>query len=288
MSTLNRLIKSGYQRAKTLTKTYAKTFYFSSIFLPPQKRYAAFSVYAACRISDNAVDDLSESAAYQLDKVRKKIDAVYNNTRLNDCVLLAFKETVNKYGIPRQYFDDLIDGMYMDLNKNRYQNFDQLYSYCYRVAGVVGLMMSKIFGYTNPQVPEYAVNLGIAMQLTNIARDIKEDFQRGRIYLPSEDMARFKVSESHIANEQLDSNFTELLRFQIWRARNYYDNSSNGIKMISDLRSRLTVTAMKEIYSAILNSIENNNYDVFSKRAYVPNRKKFMLTLKFLIEGKYL
>jgi len=228
-------IRAGYYTAKLITRQYAKTFYFASRFLTKEKRNAAYSIYAACRVSDDSVDNPEDSPSpVRLEQINKKINAAYRNQEANDSLLLAFKDTICRYQIPKRYFDELIEGMYMDLHKNRYKDFEELYTYCYKVAGVVGLIMLNVFGYTNQEAAKYSVDLGIAMQLTNILRDIKEDYRRGRIYLPKDEMARFGVSENHIAEGKVDENFIALLRLQIQRAKEYYHNSYKGIKMISD------------------------------------------------------
>jgi phytoene synthase len=284
------LIKKGFTDAEAITKRFARTFYFASRFLPKEKKYAAYSVYTICRISDESVDSSSGlSAEESLLKLGEGINAVYQNASLNNNpVLSAFRQTVNNYSIPEEYFVELIKGMYMDLEKNRYDNFDELYGYCYKVAGVVGLIMLKIFGYKNPEAEKYAVNLGIAMQLTNILRDIKEDYERGRIYLPLEDMQRFQVTEKEIAECKVNENFKALLRFQIDRARKYYTNAIPGIKMINDKGSRFVVCAMKDLYSGILKAIEKNGYDVFSKRAHLNSAEKLIATLKIILRAEYL
>jgi phytoene synthase len=176
----------------------------------------------------------------------------------------------------------------MDLNKNRYENFNELYTYCYRVAGVVGLIMLKIFGSHYKEAEKYAVDLGIAMQLTNILRDIKEDFERGRIYLPGDEMERFGVSKDFIAGNKMNSDFIALLQFQIARARQYYQRSAKGIKMINNVLSRLVVCMMMEMYAGILNVIEENDYDVFSQRAHVTTAGKLGIAIKILFKGYYL
>lgn len=285
----NNSIKLGFKEARTITKNHAKTFYFASCFFPRNKRQAAYAVYALCRASDESVDTGKNISCHnRLAQISEKIAAVFNNSPLGENLLLAFRETVKRYHIPREYFAELLAGMQMDLEKDRYQNFEELHPYCFRVAGVVGLIMLKILGYKNPQAEKYAIDLGVAMQLTNILRDIREDFERGRVYLPQDEMARFGVSESSISQAKIDNNFVALLKFQIKRARQYYASSSAGIGMISNLRSRFVVLAMKEIYSGILTSIENNAYHVFSQRAQVATKKKVIIALKILFRGQYL
>lgn len=271
-------INIGYRRAEKITRKYAKSFYFASLFLSKEKRDAVYSIYAICRLSDEATD--KDASLAELSAIKRDIDAVYANEELNINILLAFKETIYKYSIPRYYFDELIEGMYMDFRKKYYEDFTGLKAYCYRVAGVVGLMMLRIFGFKDPEAENYAVNLGIAMQLTNILRDIKEDYERGRIYLPREELSLFGVSENDIARGIAGKKFKALLKFQVNRARKFYADSEPGIQMITDLRCRFATELMKEIYSGILDEIEKNDYDVFSKRVYVKSWGKIIRAFK--------
>jgi len=282
-------LESGFAWAKEITKKCAKTFYFVSKFFPRQQRYAAYSVYALCKLSDETVDDTEASLqAESLSKLKRQIASVYDTTPLNNCMLFAFKQTVNKYKIPKDYFDEILEGMRMDLNKNRYADFQELYVYSYRVAGVVGLIMLKIFGYQDKLADKYAENLGIALQLTNILRDIKEDFFRGRVYLPQDEMRQFGISQDHISYAKVDEKFKAFMQFQIKRARQYYADSSPGIRMIGNARSRLVALLIKELYSCVLNEIEKNDYDIFSQRAQVNNFKMLIIVIKTLIQAKYL
>lgn len=278
----------GFLIARAITKQYAKTFYFASRFLKKDKRKAAYTIYAICRISDETVDNAKiDYAGQNLEKLEKNIAAVYNQAVPEDAILSAFSQTVEKYKIPQEYFKDLIAGMYLDLRKNRYKNFAELYDYCYKVAGVVGLIMLQIFGYKDTRAQSYAVDLGIAMQLTNIVRDVKEDYLRGRIYLPEDEMKRFSVAETDIAAARINENIQQLLKFQIDRAREYYKNAKSGISLIEDRNSRFVVCAMANIYSGILNSIEKNNYDIFSRRAHVSISGKISAVLKIMLKGEY-
>ena len=278
----------GFSIAQAITKKYGKTFYFASLFLKKEKRFAAYVVYAICRLSDESVDDKrNSSAAKSLTSLQQKIDSAYQNARMADPLLLAFRQTINKYRIPKKYFDALMEGMYMDLYKNRYKNFEELYDYCYKVAGIAGLIMLEIFGYTDPKATDHAISLGVAMQLTNILRDIKEDFNRGRIYLPEDEIRHFGVSETDISQSRTNENFKALMKFQIARSREYYEKAKQGIKMLDDLNSRFVVCAMTDIYSRILNSIEKNDYDVFTRRAYVSTPRKIIAVSKIIFKGKY-
>lgn len=282
-------IKAGFAEAKAITAKFAKTFYFASHFLPKEKRMAAYSVYSVCRISDESVDTAQEELKQDnLAGLRQKIDAAYGNSPLRNGLLSAFRETINKYAIPKKYFDELTEGMHTDLEKNRYETFEELSLYCWRVAGVVGLMMLKIFGYSDPAAGKYAEKLGLAMQLTNILRDINEDASVNRIYLPLEELKQYGLSEDDIFAKKLDEKFINLLKFQIRRARQYYEESLAGIKLIDDAACRLTALAMRKMYCGILRAIERNNYDVFSRRAQLNPAQKTMVILKILFSGKYL
>jgi phytoene synthase len=280
----------GFRKAKEITSKFARTFYLASFFLPRKKKYASYAVYAICRLSDETVDeDLSlPEKEDKLLRMEEKIKLAYTQGENGDPLLESFRQTVDNYKIPREYFDELIAGMRMDLRIKRYSYFPSLYDYCYRVAGVVGLIMLKVFGYKDTAAEGYAVKLGVAMQLTNILRDIKEDSLRGRIYLPLEDVERFGVGEEQITACRMNENFKELLRFQIKRCRKYYDDSSAGIGLIDNPASRFVVLCMKEMYSGILDEIEKNDYDVFGRRACVGKLKKIGIILKIILERKYL
>lgn len=281
-------LAEGYRQARRITKQYAKTFYLAGCFLPREKRDAAFSVYAIGRLGDEAVDGIHASPKDKLiAQVKDKVAAAYaaSNDSLNEPLLLVFRETVKKFHIPKHYLDELFAGISMDLEKTRYRNFQELYTYCYRVAGVVGLLMLKIFGEVKPQAQKYAIDLGIAMQLTNILRDIPEDWGRGRIYLPQEEMVRYRITESDIANKTVSSDFKALLQFQIQRAREYYASAKEGIKNIQHGRSRFVVSVMLQMYSEILTVIERQGYDIYSKRAYVPAFRKVSIIACAMAHG---
>jgi len=276
----------GFLLAEAITREHAKTFYFASRFLKKDKRNAAYAVYALCRLSDDAVDNPVSSHSQQtLEELERKISDAYKGKNIDDPLLSAFRQTIEQYHIPQEYFQDLISGIRLDLEKNRYSNFAQLLDYCYKVAGVVGLIMLRIFGYQDKQAERYAVELGIAMQLTNILRDIKEDFARGRIYLPQDELQHFQVTESDISSARINEKFRQLLKFQIARARKYYQSAKSGIPLIEDKNSRFVVLAMSDIYSGILKDIEKNNYDVFSRRARVSIIDKINAVLKIILKG---
>ena len=181
--------------------------------------------------------------------------------------MMAWQDTLKSYAIPIELPLDLMDGVAMDIEFKPFETFEELYVYCYKVAAVVGLMTSEIFGYSDKKALEHAIELGIAMQLTNILRDIGEDVDRGRIYLPLEDLRRFNYSQEEFMQKRINNNFTNLMKFQIERARSYYRSSEKGIPML-ERQSRFGVCISSINYGNILSAIEKNNYDVFSKRAY--------------------
>ncbi|MBM3255480.1 MAG: phytoene/squalene synthase family protein [Candidatus Omnitrophica bacterium] len=277
----HKALKSGFAQARKITRRHAKIFYFASHFLPGPKQNAAYAIYVACRDSDEAVDNMRFSEKQKLlDKIKCDIEAAYKGSALNEDTLLAFRDTIKKFNIPEYYFKELLEGMQMDLVKNRYQSFEELYAYCYKVAGVIGLIMLKVFGYDNPGIQKYAIDLGIAMQLTNILRDIKEDWDKGRVYLPQDELCNFGVSEEDIAEGKIDDNFKRLIQFQIKRARDYYASSREGIKLIDSRRMRFVILSMHQMYSGILDAIEHCGFDVFSHRAYTCGPRKAYIVLK--------
>ena len=188
--------------------------------------------------------------------------------------MIAFAATVRQYSIPKEYFVEVAEGCRMDLTISRYQTWEDLQKYCYRVAGVVGLIMSCVFGLTDPAAKVQAVQMGEAMQLTNILRDIKEDHDRGRIYLPIDDMDRFKYSQRDLSASLVNESFRELMKFEIHRTRELYRTGAMGLKCLTDDGSRFTAAAMGVIYAGILNAIERQHYDVFSRRARLTHAAK--------------
>lgn len=288
-------LKPAYSHCRAITRYYAKTFYMATRFLPNEKQRSIFAIYGLCRYLDNLVDeveDLSTGEELNLNEVDEKLNefkdnlsAIYQGHSSEDPILSAFSDTLQKYHIPIKYPFLLIEGVRSDLEKNRYSTFKELYDYSYKVASVVGLMTSKVFGYTDEKALEYAIDLGIAMQLTNILRDIGEDLERNRIYLPTDELKRFGVSEEELFNREKSENFLELMRFQIERARSYYAKADIGIKMLSK-DSRLPVYLARYNYSRILDKIEENDFEVFDKRAYLNNFEKFAILPRIFVKMK--
>lgn len=276
-------VEEAYRHCRSITLRYARTFYFASIFLPKPKRNACYAVYAFCRYIDDLVDTVSEEKEVNRDVIdrtiaewQRRLDCTYAGELVNDPVMIAWGDTLRRFSIPRGLPDELIAGVMTDLRTSvRFETFDELREYCYRVASVVGLMTSEIFGYTHEHTLEHAIDLGIAMQLTNILRDIGEDHANDRIYIPREELHRFGLDEQAIATRRICQGFRELMRFQIHRAHMYYEQAEPGIAML-DRDSRLTVKLMSHNYRRILNVIECNGYDIFSQRAAVPLHRKLM------------
>ncbi|KFE71281.1 phytoene/squalene synthase family protein [Hyalangium minutum] len=298
------LVAQGYRLAQRVTREHAKSFYFASYLLFGARRKAAFALYAFCRRLDDMVDEGSQGAApvdlkARLARARQMVAEVYlpmpelaapgldsPAERLMSAEaqspwdageFAALKHAVYHYRIPEQPFQDLISGMEMDLTKDRYATYAELDLYCYRVAGVVGLMLTPVLGCSDPRAVSHAADLGRAMQLTNILRDVREDLERGRVYLPAEELRAFGLSEDDLRRGQVDNRWRDFMRFQISRARALYARAGAGVDYIEGFGSRRMVRLMGGIYGDILRVIEARDCDVFSERAWVPGRRKLAL-----------
>ncbi len=270
-------LANAYEYCRQITRHHAKTFYLATFFLPENQQNPIYAMYALLRTVDDLVDlaeDKLTNGQLSRDELNGSIETW--KSRLRDCyagkpmedpILMAWQDTLRHFSVPAELPLDLIDGVAMDIEFTPFETFDQLYVYCYKVASVVGLMSSEIFGYSDPRALDHAIELGIAMQLTNILRDIGEDVDRGRIYLPLEELRRFGYSTDAFMKKTMNRNFIELMKFQIARARKYYDSAEQGIPMLS--RScRFAVRVSSRNYNDILSTIEQNDYDVFTKRAF--------------------
>jgi phytoene synthase len=281
-------LDADLRSCRAVTRKYAKSFFFASHVLPAEKRDASYAVYAFCRRADNLVDEVRsgesrEAVRAQLEELRSMLESAYaTDTVFADPELRAFSHTVRTMNIPIDYFSDLLKGVEMDLKITRYETFEELQVYCYRVASVVGLIMAHIMGAVSPEALQRAADLGTAMQLTNILRDIGEDARRGRIYLPLADLRRFGVEERELTAGRMTPSMRALLAFQIDRSRTYYERASWGIPLLPDDGSRFCVRLMSELYSGILDEIEKIDYDVFAGRAYVSYFSKFVITARLI------
>lgn len=279
-------VDESYQLCRHLTAKYAKTFYLATLLMSPAKRHAIWAIYAWCRRTDELVDGPAAgiTTPETLDLCEQQLESIFDGYPV-DNFDVALVDTLKHFPMDIQPFRDMLAGHRMDLYRSRHETFDELYLYCYRVAGTVGLMSSSVMGVDKnantapwsqkqPYIPtEQAIALGIAMQLTNILRDVGEDASRGRIYIPEEDLGRFNYSEQDLFKGVVDERWRSLMRFQIARARQFYALAEKGISHLSP-DARLPVWAALIHYSRILSVIERNDYDVFSQRAYVPQWKK--------------
>ncbi len=281
-------VTEAYENCRQVTQRASKTFYWGSIFLPPPKRSAIWAIYAFCRVVDDLVDEAADttlrvghlrgsySPAKSIDGWRRALEHIYRYGEVGDePILYAWRDMLERYPVPLEPALDLLEGVMMDLTQKRYRTFDDLYQYCYRVAGTVGLLTAPIFGYQDEVALAYAVDLGIALQLTNILRDIGEDMRRGRVYLPQEEMARFGYSEADLMAGVINDAFCQLVRFQIDRADDYYRRAQPGIALL-DADCRLAVRLSSTLYRGILDRICINDFNVFTRRASVPLKTKLM------------
>jgi 15-cis-phytoene synthase len=269
------LIDSSLKHCKNVTYKYAKTFYFASYFLLKEKRDACYAVYAFCRYVDDLVDSFEQNdenqsfnaaSTHLLQEWQKELELVYSGTPSTNPIMIGWMWVLERYHISLNLPKELIEGVLMDTYVTTFDTFEELYTYCYKVASVVGLMTSEIFRYSDKVALNHAIDLGIAMQLTNILRDIGEDLDRGRIYIPQQELELFGVTPEELQNKLVSEKFKQLMKFQIERARKYYESANKGISFL-EKDSRTTVRLMSVNYSRILDRIEKNNYDVFSKRA---------------------
>ena len=258
-------------------------FYYSFLVLPPEKRRAIVAVWDFCRAVDDAVDCPTHETGIlalrqEISRWRQELDHCYGHGMPATDEGRHLKPYIVRFQLPRKSFEDLIDGVEMDVTCKRYDTFDQLYQYCLRVASAVGLICIEIFGYRNPQARDYAVALGVALQLTNIVRDVPVDLVNGRIYLPQEDMSQFGVSECNLS-AGLSGSVADLLAFECNRARAYYRASQDALRD-EDARSLVAAEIMSGIYLAILNRIEKQNYDIFSEVVRVPRPRRAVIAMQ--------
>ncbi|MGF1679033.1 MAG: phytoene/squalene synthase family protein [Candidatus Methylacidiphilales bacterium] len=279
-----------FQHAEAITRHHAKSFYFSSFTLPQEKRRRAYAVYALCRTVDDRIDEAEPGAdlTAEIKSLRELLDRIYTaqftpSDLTTHPWLPATAETLRECEIPPHYFEDLILGVEMDRGPVRLQNWEELDRYCYLVAGVVGLMMTRIFGLVNRQYEAEALDLGRAMQLTNILRDVAEDARKGRVYLPADELSRHGISDADLTQWPALGDWKELITGQIQRARFYYQRSEKGILHLPDDGSRRTVWIMRDVYAGILDAIEQRGGDVFSSRCYVPLYRKCGLVFRRLV-----
>lgn len=252
-------------------------FYYSFLVLPAEKRRAIVAVWDFCRAVDDAVDcpppDRADEPPEQaLERWRTELTACYGAERPQTEQGRNLKPWIATFGLPRAPFEDLIDGVEMDTVSRRYRTFDELYQYCLRVASAVGLLCIEIFGYRDPASRDYAVALGVALQLTNIIRDLPDDLESGRLYLPLEDLDRFGCNEDDLRGGSSDK-VVALLQHECDRARSFYDKA-RSVLPAADRRGLVAAEIMGAIYAAILGRIERRNYDIFSEVVRIPRPRR--------------
>ena len=270
-------LETDYRRCGDITRQSSSNFYYAFMLLPIERRRSLYAVYAFCRFVDDVADDESiRDPARLLSRWREELARVYGEGAPTRAISRALADTVQRFSVPRRCFEELIAGMEMDLSCKRYATFDELRRYCYRAAAVVGLICIEIFGYTNPDAKVYAENLGIACQLTNILRDVKEDAAKGRIYLPLEDLAQFSVTETEILEGVYSDAFVRLMEFEAHRAREYYQRAEQSLPP-EDRSTLLTAEAMRLIYGSLLDRIVSSNYRVLDRRLSLSATHKLYL-----------
>lgn len=273
---------SAYRTCAAITRRAARNFYLAFLLLPPDMRRSIYAAYAFSR----RVDDIADGSAQRprkealLNRCHDDVSAAAaGQSRHWDPVTLALSDAMHRHQIPAEYLHELIEGMEMDLDARKYSRFDDLFTYCYRAASLVGLICIEIFGYQGgDRARSRAADLGIALQLTNILRDVGEDAAMGRIYLPAEDLELFGVSEEQLLSGHTDDAFRAMMRFQAARAREYFDKGRELIPML-DPAGRACVQVLGAVYSGLLERIEARDFDVFSSRVRVPGRTKVRMAM---------
>ncbi|HEU4588898.1 MAG TPA: squalene/phytoene synthase family protein [Gemmatimonadales bacterium] len=278
---MNPLLEQSYAAAEQVTADWAKSFYFASRFLPRYKRRAVFALYDYCRHADNLVDARGERSAVQvrqdLARLGAAVRAMHGGATPADVRWLALADTLRRYAVPLEPLLDLLEGVAMDLDRVEVPDFAALHRYCRLVAGGVGLMLGPVLGASPESFREACVRLGVAMQLTNVLRDVGEDLDAGRVYLPADELERFGLNRSALEERRVTPAFRRLMAFQIARARRYFEDGGRVVPLFPDDGSRLTVRLMQRTYAAILDAIERLDYDVFRYRAYVSSSRKLMI-----------
>ncbi len=258
------------------------SFYYSFLFLPPERRRAITALYAFCREVDDVVDECRDPvlAHTKLAWWRAQVSAIYSNeSNPQHPVAQALVPVVQTFDLPQEQLQEIITGMEMDLTQNRYADFAALKVYCHCVAGIVGLLSAKIFGYTQPETLNYAENLGVAFQLTNIIRDVGEDARRERVYLPLDELARFSVQVADILHGRETDDFKRLIEFQVERALGFYRDAF-ALLPAQDRKAQRTGLVMAAIYRTLLDEIRADGYRVLTQRTSLTPIRKLWIAWK--------
>ena len=261
------ILEKAYEWCEQVTAEHSRSFHMASALLPRDKRRATRALYAFCRVTDDIVDAPAGPIKLELDRWRNKVEK--GNFTPEDLIPLAWMDARLRYQIPSRYITQLIDGVARDLSQTRYAQFDDLADYAYGVASTVGLMSMHIIGFAaEEEALPYAIKLGVALQLTNILRDVGQDWRMGRVYLPQDELDAFGIDDDYLDNGAVDKRWRSFMRFQINRTRRLYRESWPGIEMLHN-DGRFAIAAAAELYRAILDDVERADYDVFNRRAYV-------------------
>ena len=274
-------LERSHRHAERVTAAWARSFHFASRFLPARKRRGVFALYDYCRHVDNLVDergDRPEAAVrVELAGMRALVRRVHGGALPDGERWLALHDTLHRFPVPLEPLLELVDGVERDLDPAGFTDYGELEEYCRKVAGGVGLMLGPVLGADQRRLREPGVGLGIAMQLTNILRDVGEDLARGRCYLPADELAAFGLTPEVLGERPLSPRFIELMRFQVRRARVLFDRAEAVLPLFPTDGSRLTVRLMQRTYAGILDVIERQGYDVFSRRAYTSRTHKALI-----------
>ena len=268
------------QFVSRLTRKSRSNFFYAFLVLPRAQREAIYACYAFCRIVADAVDLGQDRAAQraELARWREEIARVYEG-RAQHPAGQRLQVALRRFPIPRHALEEIIAGVEMDLDHPTYETWDALYPYCYRVASAVGLCCIEIFGYSDARAREYAVNLGVALQLTNILRDVQVDARNGRTYLPQADLRRFGVTTEDLAGGRYTPQFVQLMTFEAGRAREYYQRAWSALPP-ADARRLFAAEIMGRTYFALLHAIEARRFDVFGRRVTVPTARRVAIALR--------
>lgn len=277
-------IERSYAYCRSVARSRARNFYYSFLLLSAQQRKAMCAIYAFMRYCDDLSDEPGATRA-AIDRWREEMENALEGRFSGHPVWPAFHHTVRRFGIPHEYFREMIEGVASDLEPRQIETFEHLYRYCYQVASVVGLTIVHIFGFDTPRALPLAEKCGVAFQLTNILRDIREDAERGRVYLPGEDLSRFGVCAADLKTGRRTDPFLRLMRFEAARARAYYTEALPLLDLIHP-RSRPSLWALITIYSRLLERIERSNYDVLSHRVRLSGVEKSWIVLRALLSSR--
>ena len=271
-------LEQAYEQCRHIAREQAKNFYYAFITLPPKRRNAVYATYAFCRLCDDAADDqlATEEKVRLIEESRRKLSSAYSG-QPSGPVFTALAHAASLFEIPEEYFQEVVSGVETDITRSRYLEFGELRTYCYQVASVVGLICIEIFGYSHPRAKEYAIDLGLAMQLTNILRDIKEDLGRDRVYLPQDEIGEFGYSVEELRAGVVNEPFQQLMKYQADRARGYFRNGFNLLPLLPR-RSRACPAVLAQIYRHLLDRIESRQFNVFDSRVALSKREKYLVT----------